>query len=144
MPGKVNPVMAESVGQVAAQVIGNDGAITIGGQSGNFELNVMIPVMADNLLESIQILSSVTREFTTRCVEGIVADEERCRRNAEATAALATALAPEIGYDVAAAIAKRSLKEDRTLRELVLEEGLLEPSELDRILDLRAMTEPRI
>jgi len=144
MPGKVNPVMAESVCQVCAQVIGNDGAIVIGGQSGNFELNVMIPVMAHNLLESIQILASVSVEFVERCVRGITANEARCRRNAESTAALATVLAPVIGYDKAAELAKRSLKEDRTLREVVLEEGLLEPSELDRILDFRAMTEPGI
>lgn len=144
MPGKVNPVMAESVCMVCAQVIGNDGAIVIGGQSGNFELNVMIPVMAHNLLESIQIMASVSVEFAERCVAGITVNEERCRLNAESTAALATALAPVIGYDKAAEIAKRSLKEGRTLRELVLEEALVEPAELERILDFRAMTEPGI
>ncbi len=142
MPGKVNPVMAESVLQVCAQVIGNDSAIVVGGSAGNFELNVMIPVMAHNLLESVRILSSVMREFTNRCVSGITVNQERCRRNAESTAALATALAPVIGYDKAAEVAKRSLKEDRTLREIVLAEGLVEESELDRILDFRAMTEP--
>lgn len=144
MPGKVNPVMAESVCQVCAQVIGNDQAIVIGGQAGNFELNVMIPVMAHNLLESIGILAAVSRQFTERCVRGIVANEERCRRNAESTAALATALAPAIGYDRAAEVAKRSLKEERTLREIVREEGLLDEDELERILDFRAMTEPGI
>ena len=144
MPGKVNPVMAESVCQVAAQVIGNDAAITIGGQAGNFELNVMIPVIAHNLLESIAILASVSREFTARCVAGITANAERCRRNAESTAALATVLAPEIGYDKAAEVAKRSLAEEKTLREIVLEEGLLSEEELDRILDFRTMTEPGI
>ena len=144
MPGKVNPVMAESVCQVAAQVVGNDAAVTMGGQAGNFELNVMIPVMAHNLLESIVILANVSRAFTDRCVVGIEADEEQCRRYAESTAALATALAPEIGYDRAAELAKRSLAEDRTLRELVREEGLLSDEELDRILDFRAMTEPGI
>ncbi len=142
MPGKVNPVMAESVLQVCAQVIGNDSAIVVGGSAGNFELNVMIPVMAHNLLESVRILSSVMHEFTNRCVSGITVNQERCRRNAESTAALATALAPVIGYDKAAEVAKRSLKEDRTLREIVLAEGLVEESELDRILDFRAMTEP--
>ncbi len=142
MPGKVNPVMAESVLQVCAQVIGNDSAIVVGGSAGNFELNVMIPVMAHNLLESVRILSSVMREFTNRCVSGITVNQERCRRNAESTAALATALAPVIGYDKAAEVAKRSLKEDRTLREIVLAEGLVEENELDRILDFRAMTEP--
>ncbi len=144
MPGKVNPVMAESVCQVAAQVIGNDAAITVGGQSGNFELNVMIPVMIHALLQSIAILASVCREFTERCVVGIEANGERCRRNAESTAALATALAPEIGYDRAAKVAKTSLAEDRTLRDVVLEEGLLTEEQLDRLLDFRAMTEPGI
>lgn len=144
MPGKVNPVMAESLCQVCAQVIGNDAAIVIGGQSGSLELNVMIPVMAHNLLESIQILSTVCIEFADRCVRGITADEEQCRRNAEATAALATALAPVIGYDNAAELAKRSLKENRTLRELVVEEDLVDKDEIDRILDFRAMTEPGV
>ena len=144
MPGKVNPVMAESLCQVCAQVIGNDAAIVIGGQSGSLELNVMIPVMAHNLLESIQILSTVCIEFADRCVHGITADEEQCRRNAEATAALATALAPVIGYDKAAELAKRSLKENRTLRELVVEEDLVDKNEIDRILDFRAMTEPGV
>ncbi|WP_419167478.1 class II fumarate hydratase [Candidatus Palauibacter sp.] len=142
MPGKVNPVMAESVLQVCAQVIGNDAAIVVGGQSGNLELNVMIPVMAHNLLQSIRILSTVSVEFAERCVRGITANEARCLRNAESTAALATALAPVIGYDKAAELAKRTLAEDRTLKELVLEEGLVDPAELDRILDFRAMTEP--
>ncbi|WP_419942750.1 class II fumarate hydratase [Candidatus Palauibacter sp.] len=142
MPGKVNPVMAESVLQVCAQVIGNDAAIVVGGQAGNLELNVMIPVMAHNLLQSIRILSTVSVEFAERCVRGITANEARCLRNAESTAALATALAPVIGYDKAAELAKRTLAEDRTLKELVLEEGLVDPAELDRILDFRAMTEP--
>ena len=142
MPGKVNPVMAESVLQVCAQVIGNDAAIVVGGQSGNLELNVMIPVMAHNLLESVRILSTASVEFAERCVRGITANEERCLRNAESTAALATALAPVIGYDKAAELAKLSLAEDRTLKELVLEQGLVAPAELDRILDFRAMTEP--
>jgi len=136
--------MAESACMVAAQVIGNDAAITIGGQSGSFELNVMIPVMAHNLIESIVTLSTVSVELASRCVDGITANEERCRRNAESTAALATALAPEIGYDKAAALAKRSLAEDRTLRELVLEERLLDEEQLDRLLDFQAMTEPGI
>ena len=142
MPGKVNPVMAESVLQVCAQVIGNDAAIVVGGQSGNLELNVMIPVMAHNLLQSVRILSTVSVEFAERCVRRITANEERCLRNAESTAALATALAPVIGYDKAAELAKLSLAEDRTLKELVLEQGLVDPAELERILDFRAMTEP--
>jgi len=142
MPGKVNPVMAESVLQVCAQVIGNDLAIVMGGQAGNFELNVMIPVMVHNALESIRILSTSSVEFAERCVRGITVNEARCRRNVESTAALATALVPAIGYDKAAEVAKRSLAEDRTLREIILEEGLVDADELDRILDFRAMTEP--
>ena len=142
MPGKVNPVMAEAVCQVAAQVIGNDAAITIGGQAGSLELNVMMPVMAHNLLESIHILGSVSREFADRCVDGITVNRERCLHFAESTAALATALAPAIGYDKAAEVAKRSVRKEVTLRQVVLEEGLLSEEELDRLLDFRAMTEP--
>ncbi len=144
MPGKVNPVMVESVCQVAAQVTGNDTAITLGGQHGHLELNVMQPLMTHNLLESIHILGSVSREFADRCVEGITVNRERCRRLAESTAALATALAPSIGYDKAAEVAKRSLKEEKTLREVVIEEGLLSEEDLERLLDFRAMTEPGI
>jgi fumarate hydratase class II len=144
MPGKVNPVMAEAVMMVAAQVIGNDATVTIGGMSGNLELNVMMPVMAHDLLESIHIMSTVSREFTDRCVAGITADAERCRRNAETSAALATALAPTIGYDKAAEVAKKSVAEDKTLREVVLEMGLLSAEELDKLIDFRAMTEPGI
>jgi fumarate hydratase class II len=144
MPGKVNPVMVESVCQVAAQVTGNDAAIAIGGQAGTLELNVMQPVMTHNLIESIQILGSVSRQFADLCVDGITVNLERCRRNAESTAALATALAPSIGYDKAAEVAKRSLLEDKTLREIVAEEGLLPEEELNRLLDFRAMTEPTI
>ncbi len=144
MPGKVNPVMSEAVLMVAAQVIGNDTTITIGGMSGNFELNVMMPVMAHNLLQSISILAASSREFADRCVAGITANEERLRRNAESTAALATVLAPKIGYDRAAEVAKRSVAEDKTLREVVLEMGLLTEDELDAIIDFSAMTEPGI
>jgi fumarate hydratase class II len=144
MPGKVNPVMSEMLTMVAAQVIGNDAAITIGGERGHFELNVMIPVMIHNLLESIEILSSGSRVFADRCVKDITFNEERCRRNAESTAALATVLAPRIGYDRAAEVAKKSLKEDKTLREVVLEMGLLSEEELDELIDFRRMTEPGI
>ena len=142
MPGKVNPVMSEMLTQVAAQVIGNDAAVTIGGERGNFELNVMIPLIAHNLLESIRILASGCRVFADSCVVGIEANEDRLRRNAESTAALATVLAPRLGYDKAAEIAKRSLKEDKTLREVVLEMDLLSAAELDEIIDFDAMTRP--
>jgi len=144
MPGKVNPVMSEMVTMVAAQVIGNDAAITIGGERGNFELNVMIPVMVHNLLESIEILSSGSRTFADRCVAGITANEERCRRNAESTASLSTVLAPKIGYDKAAEVAKKSLKEDKTLREVVREMQLMSDDELEQLLDFARMTAPNV
>ena len=134
----------EALTMVAAQVIGNDVAITIGGERGHFELNVMIPVIAHNLLESIEILATGSRVFADSCVAGITADEERCRRNAESTAALATVLAPRIGYDKAAEVAKRSLKEDKTLREVVLEMGLMSAADLDVLLDFDAMTRPGV
>ncbi|MFO7588766.1 MAG: class II fumarate hydratase [Gemmatimonadota bacterium] len=144
MPGKVNPVMCEMVTMVAAQVIGNDGAITIGGERGNFELNVMIPVMVHNLLESIEILASGSRTFADRCVDGITANAERCGRNAESTASLSTVLAPRIGYDKAAEVAKKSLKEDKTLREVVREMALMSDEELDELLDFAKMTAPNV
>ncbi len=144
MPGKVNPVMSEMVTMVAAQVIGNDAAITIGGERGNFELNVMIPIMIHNLLESIEILSTGSRTFADRCVTGITANVERCQRNAESTGALSTALAPHIGYDKAAEVAKKSLKEDKTLREVVREMDLMSDEELDEIIDFARMTAPNV
>ncbi len=144
MPGKVNPVMTEMLTMVAAQVIGNDLAITIGGERGNFELNVMIPIITHNLLESIEILTTGSRVFADSCVAGITANEEQCRRNAESTAALATVLAPRIGYDKAAEVAKRSLKEEKTLREVVLEMELMTAEDLDVLLDFDAMTRPGV
>lgn len=139
MPGKVNPVICESVMMVAAQVIGNDAAITVGGQHGNFELNVMIPVIAYNLLQSVELLASTSSNFTSRCINGIVANEERCREYAEATLATCTALAPVIGYDKASELSKKALKENRTIREVTLEDGLLSEKELKTILDLKKM-----
>jgi fumarate hydratase class II len=140
MPGKVNPVIAESVRQVCAQVMGNDTAITIGGQSDNFELNVMIPVMTYNLLQSIDILANVSSIFVDRCISGIEANRERCRAYAERSPALATALAPVIGYDRAAQIAKDALTKDKTIRDLVVEEGLMDATEADRVLDPANLT----
>ncbi|MDT8436296.1 MAG: class II fumarate hydratase [Gemmatimonadota bacterium] len=144
MPGKVNPVMSEMLTMVAAQVIGNDAAITIGGERGNFQLNVMIPVMVHNLLESVEILASGSRTFADLCVAGITADEERCRRNAESTASLSTVLAPKIGYDKAAEVAKRSLREEKTLREVVREMDLMPEDELEALLDFAKMTAPNV
>ncbi|MGH7544891.1 MAG: aspartate ammonia-lyase, partial [Gemmatimonadota bacterium] len=144
MPGKVNPVIAESLCQVAAHVIGNDAAVTVGGLSGNFELNVMIPVMTYNVLQSLDLLAASAGNFAERSVVGIEADRERCRAYAERSPALATALAPHLGYDRAAEVAKEALRRDVSIREVVLEKGWMDAAELDRVLDLRRMTEPGI
>ena len=141
MPGKVNPVIPEMVCQVAAQVIGNDSAIAWGGAQGSFELNVMMPVMAHNLLESIGILSSASSTLRERCVDGIEADEERARRLAEINLVVVTALNPRIGYDMGVMVAKEAYASGRTIREVVLDMGLMEPEELDRVLDIKRMTE---
>lgn len=142
MPGKVNPVIGESVTQVAAQVIGNDAAITIGGQSGNFELNVMMPMMADNLLQSIRLLSRVCTVFVDKCISAIEADEERCGEIIEQSLAMCTSLAPIIGYDNAAAIAKEAYASGSTVREVARKKGVLSDEELDRVLDPLSMTKP--
>jgi fumarate hydratase class II len=144
MPGKVNPVIAESLCQVAAQVIGNDLTVTIGGQAGNFELNVMMPVMAHNLLESVGLLAASARNFQARCVDGIRADRARAADMVEKSLAMCTALAPEIGYDRAAAVAKESWKTGRTVRQIAQEQELMPPARLREILDPMAMTEPGI
>jgi fumarate hydratase class II len=141
MPGKVNPVIPESVLMVSAQVIGNDAAIALGGLSGVFELNVMMPVIVYNLLQSIEILSNASRMFADRCVEGLVANEERAREMIEKSLAMVTALAPKIGYDKAAEIAKEAFKTGRTVRELAQEKGVLPAEELESALDARAQTE---
>jgi fumarate hydratase, class II len=138
MPGKVNPVMCEVLTQVAAQVIGNDAAITIGGMSGNFELNVYIPLMARNLLQSIAYLAAACNEFATRCVDGITANADRARQLAEATLVLVTALNPVVGYDEAAEISKQAAATGRSLREVALDHGVTADL-LDKALDLRAM-----
>jgi fumarate hydratase class II len=138
MPGKVNPVMCEVLTQVSAQVIGNDAAITIGGLSGNFELNVYIPLMARNLMQSVDYLAAATREFAAKCVDGITANADRARRLAEGTLVLVTALNPVVGYDQAAAISKEAAASGRSLREVALDHGV--PADvLDKALDLRAM-----
>ena len=142
MPGKVNPVIAESVMMASAQVIGNDVAITVAGQAGNFELLVMLPVMAHNLLQSIELLTKVAENFSRRCVEGITADRERCQAGIEQSLAMCTALAPEIGYEAAAAIAKEAHKTGKTVREVARLKNLLSESRLDHLLDPWRMTEP--
>lgn len=142
MPGKVNPVIAESVTQVSAQVIGNDSAITIGGQSGNFELNVMMPMMAHNVLESIRLLNNVCDVFVDKCINGIKVDKKRCEEMIEKSLAMCTSLAPKIGYDQAAAIAKEAYSSDRTVREVAIEKAVMPEKELKKVLDPQKMTEP--
>jgi fumarate hydratase class II len=143
MPGKVNPVIAESVLMVAAQVIGNDLAVTIGGQAGNFELNVMMPVMAYNLLQSIELLSRSAENFTVRCIQGIHADKARNQAMIEQSLAMCTALAPDIGYDAAARIAKEAFKTGKTVREVARARKVLPEAGLSELLDPWSMTEPR-
>jgi fumarate hydratase, class II len=138
MPGKVNPVMCEVLTQVAAQVIGNDATITVGGLSGAFELNVYIPLMARNLLQSITYLAAACRAFADRCVDGITANAERARALAESTLVLVTALTPVVGYDQAGAISKEAAATGRSLREVALDHGVA-ADVLDKALDLRAM-----
>ncbi|PYL59342.1 MAG: class II fumarate hydratase, partial [Verrucomicrobia bacterium] len=142
MPGKVNPVMSESLMMVCAQVIGNDVTITWAAANGNFELNVMMPVMAHDLLESIRLLANAVDIFCEKCVRGIVANEERCRELVELSMAMVTSLAPKIGYDRAAEIAKESAKTGRTVREIAQEKKVLPEEELQRAFDPIRMTEP--
>jgi len=141
MPGKVNPVIAESLIQVAAQVIGNDAAVSVAAQGGYFELNTMMPVAARNLLESIDLLAAAAANFSEQCLKGLSATE-RGPQMVERGLAIATALAPVIGYDAAAAIAKEAAVSGRTIREVAREKTDLSDEELDRILDPAAMTEP--
>ncbi len=141
MPGKVNPVMSEMMMQVSAQVVGNDAAITWAGANGNFELNVMMPVLAHNLLESIRLLSNACVAFETKCVVGIEANAERARELVERNAIIVTALNPHIGYDNGARIAKEAVATGRPVRELVLEAGLMSEDDLDKALDIKSMTE---
>jgi fumarate hydratase class II len=144
MPGKVNPVIPEAVTMVAAQVMGNHTTITVSGTGGYFELNVMMPVMAYAMLQSVRILANGSRVLAERCVDGIVANEERITELLEGNLSLGTALAPHIGYDAAASLAKEAFREGRTIRELAREKGLMPDDELERVLDARAMTEPGI
>jgi len=144
MPGKVNPVIPEAVTMVAAQVMGNHTTITVAGTGGYFELNVMMPVMAHSLLQSIRILANASQVLAERCVDGITANEARITELLEGNLSLGTALAPHIGYDAAAALAKEAFREGRTVRELAREKEVLPAEELDRVLDARSMTEPGI
>ena len=143
MPGKVNPVMAEALNMVCFQVIGHDLTIAMAAQAGQLELNVMMPVIAHTLFQSLTILARGIAAFTARCVAGIRVDAERCRRHAEETLALATALTPRIGYDRAAALAKEAWATGRPVREVAAAQGILTPPELAEILDPLRLTEPR-
>ena len=147
MPGKVNPVIPEAVTQVAAQVIGNDAAVTVGGLSGAFELNVYIPMMARNVLESFTLLANASKLFATTCIDGLVADEARLRTLAESSPSIVTPLNSAIGYEEAAKVAKQALAEKKTIRQTVIDRGLigdkLSEAELDKRLDVLAMAKVR-
>ncbi len=145
MPGKVNPVLPEAVCQVVAQVIGNDAAVAFGGTAGNLELNVMLPVLARNLLESIRLLANISRLLADRCIDGITADEERCRFFAESSPSIVTPLNKYLGYEAAAKVAKQALADGKTIRDVVVElgyvdDGTVTEQQLDEALDVLAMT----
>ena len=138
-----SPVIPEVVTQVAAQVVGNDAAITVGGMQGHFELNVFVPLLAKNILESIKLLASASRLFAEKCVDGIEANREQNERYAELTLSAATALNPYIGYDKATEIVKEAAASGRSLREVAREAGV-DDETLDKALDYRAMAEPHV
>jgi fumarate hydratase class II len=140
MPGKVNPVIPEVVTQVGAQVIGNDAAIAFGGSQGNFELNVFVPVIARNLLESIELLAHACTVFADKCIAGIEANHETLQRYAESSPAIVTALNPVLGYETAAGIVKEAASSGRTVREVVRARELMSEEQLDRVLDVESMT----
>ncbi len=149
MPGKVNPVIPEALNMVCAQVIGNDAAVAFSGAAGNFELNVMLPVMARNILESIRLLANIARLFADRCIDGIEANEERCREFAESSPSIVTPLNKYIGYEEAAKVAKAALAERKTIRQVVedrgyVARGLLTAEQLDAALDVLSMTRPPV
>jgi fumarate hydratase class II len=142
MPGKINPVICESVTMVSAQVIGHDVAITLGGMGSYLELNVMMPLIAYNLLESIRLLANVSRVFADKCISGITANESRARELVELNLSTCTSLAPKIGYDKAAALSKEAFKSGRTVRDVAREQKVLPDDELNELLNFRRMTEP--
>jgi fumarate hydratase class II len=144
MPGKVNPVIAESMLMAAAQVLGNDTTVTFCGAGGNLELNVMMPVMAHNVLESVRLLAASTANFVEKCVSGITANVDRCHEMIERSIAMCTSLAPEIGYDAAAAIAKESYRTGKTVRDVVLEKNILPAERIKELLDPMRMTKPGV
>src|SRR5437899_7111355 len=140
MPGKVNPVIPEAINLVAAQVIGNDAAITVCGSLGQLELNIMMPVIAYDLLQSMEILANGSRILSEKCVSGITADRERCYGYADRSLMVVTAITPHIGYDNAAKVAKKAIAENKSIRQVILEEKILPKEKLDEVLDLKKMT----
>ena len=144
MPGKINPVVAESVNQVYAQVVGNDAAVSTGAANGQVDLNLYKPVIASNFLESARLLANAAGTFATKFVAKLEADRQHCEQRVQQSMALATALNPAIGYDKASKVAKQALAEDKTIRDVVLEEGYLDEEEVDEVLDPAKMTEPGI
>ena len=142
MPGKVNPVIAESLIMACAQVVGNDAAIAVGGMMGNFQLNTMLPLIARNLLQQVDLLARAADMFTFRLLAGLRADEERIKALNERSLSLATALAPILGYDMAAEVAKEAHRTGKTVREVAIERNLLAVEELDRLLDPAGQTGP--
>jgi fumarate hydratase class II len=141
MPGKANPVMAEALMMVTARVMGNHATITVAGSRGNLELNVMMPVIASSLLESIDLLAGGCGVFTDRCVVGIKANVDRCQELLEKNPSIATALNLRLGYDRASEVAKEAVRENSSVREVVLRRGLIPEDELDEVLNVRGMTE---
>lgn len=144
MPGKVNPVIPEMVAQVAMRVIANDCAITMASSSGQLELNAFMPLIAESLLESLELLNDAVIVFREKCIEGIKVNEDRCKENLESSTALVTALVHHIGYDKASEIAKKALKQEKTIRELLKEESILTKEEIDKILNPYEVTKPGI
>jgi aspartate ammonia-lyase len=144
MPGKVNPVMAEMMDMVCFQAIGCDTTVMMAAQAGQLELNVMMPVVAFNLLHEIEIMNNACVVFADRCIQGIKADAARCQSYAESSMSIVTVLNPRIGYSTAAEVAKEYISSGKSIRQIVLEKGLLNKAELDQLFSLRAMTEPGI
>jgi fumarate hydratase class II len=134
MPGKVNPVIPESLLQIVAQVIGNDTAVMLAGQGGNFELNTMMPILAYNLLQSIHLMDLGVRSFAEKCVKGISANKETCEAYVEKSLAIATYLVPVLGYDMAAAVSKKAHESGRKIREVVVEEGIMSEEAFDKLV----------
>ena len=144
MPGKVNPTQCEAMTMVCTQIMGNDLTVSMAGAGGNFELNVMMPVMTHAMLESITILSGAMNAFRDNCLTGIKADRDRCRELLELNPSIATALNRTIGYDMASKVAKKSAAEKKSVRDVVLEMGIMDADTLNEVLDVRHMTEPGI